>query len=174
MQGDTCNNIYQKSKVVPYAHNTYTMFTDGNQHIVASTNDVKKYPCKKNLRRNFSNVECVCCKRCVPLHKTEWYVSTDYDFSIFVVCALLSARPDERNSTDASQMFICNVCKTCLSKTNNISAPVPIYSRHRIARSGAQFLKGLQEKPEYICTCCQSLLFRRSVAQTSSMLQISL
>ena len=78
--------------------------------------------------------------------------------------ALLSARTDECNSTDASQLFICNVCEMCLSKTNNISASVPIYSCHPIARSGAQFLKALQEKPEYICTCCHHLLFQRSVA----------
>ena len=120
---------------------------------------------QKNLPCNFPNVECVCCKRCVPLHKTERYVSTDYDFSILCVCALLSARTDDRNSTDASQLFICNVCKTCLSKTNNISVSVPIYSHHPIARSGAQFLKALQEKPEYICTCCHHLLFQRSVAR---------
>ena len=53
----------------------------------------------------------------------------------------------------------------CLSKTNNISASVPIYSCHPIARSGAQLLKAFQEKPEYICTCCHRLLFWRSVAQ---------
>ena len=129
---------------MPYAHYTYTMFPDGNQDIVASTNDAKKYWCKKNLPHNFSNVECVCCKRCIPVHKTEQYISTDYDFSMFVVCALLSARTDECNSTNASQLFICNVCKTCtLSKTNNISAFVPIYSCDPIARSGAQFLKAL-------------------------------
>ena len=104
---------------------------------------------------------CLLQATCVPLHKTEQYVSTDYDFSIFVVCALLSAITDECNSTDASQLFICNVCKTCLSKANNISASVPIYSYHPIARSGAQFLKALQEKPEYICTCCHCLLFQQ-------------
>ena len=129
MHGDTFNNIYQKNKVVPYAHHTYIMFTDGNQHIVASTNDAKKYPCKKTFPIIFQMLNVfVASDVRAPLHKTEWYVSTDYDFSIFVVCALLSAKTDESNSTDASQLFICNVCKTCLSKTNNISASVPIYS----------------------------------------------
>ena len=88
-----------------------TIFSDNNEHIAACANGVKKYQCKKTLPCHFSNVECICCKRCVPLHKTEWYVSTDYDFSNFVVCTLLSPRTDDCNSTDASQLFICNVCK---------------------------------------------------------------
>ena len=32
----------KKNKDVPYVHHTDNMFTDGNQHIVGSTNDVKK------------------------------------------------------------------------------------------------------------------------------------
>ena len=94
-------------------------------------------------------------------------------FQILYVCTLLSHGTDDCNSADASQLFICNVCKMCLLNTNNISPSVPIYSHNPIARSGAQFLKALQEKPEYICTCCHRMLFRRLVARFH-MSQISL
>ena len=34
---------------------------------------------------------------------------------------------------------------------------------NRCVNAGAKFLKALQEKPQYVCTCCHRLLFHKTV-----------
>ena len=131
--------------------------------MLVSAKITEKYFYKLCQTNQFTNVNCICCDWCVPQQRAQQYVSTDYDFSFFVVSALLSTKTCETNDVHPVQLFICNVCKASLSKSTDINACIPIYAHNPIARSGAQFLKALQEKPEYICTYCHHLLFRRSV-----------
>ena len=35
--------------------------------------------------------------------------------------------------------------------------------KNKCVISGANFMKSLQEKPEYVCTCCHHLLFKNTV-----------
>ena len=98
-------------------------------------------------------------KVCLNINLKQ-YIATDYDFSCFVVAALLGTKPHVSNDTNAKQLFICNACGICLSKTTDANPCVPLYAHNAI---GSHFLRALKEKPEYICTCCHHLLFCRSV-----------
>ena len=131
--------------------------------MLTSTNNGKKYLCKTCQASQATNVKCVCCDQSVPQHKSKQYIATDYDFSCFVVAALLGTKPHVSNDTNAKQLFICNACGTYLSKTTDANPCVPLYACNAIAWSGTHFLRALKEKPEYICTCCHHLLFHRSV-----------
>ena len=42
---------------------------------------------------------------------------------------------------------------------------VPYYAKYPNAVMGANFLKALNQKPEYVCTCCHHMLFCKSVQQ---------
>ena len=133
IQCASCNNTYPKSKALLYAHGTDNMVTDSDGNMLVSAKITEKYFCKLCQTNQFTNVNCVCCDQCVPQQRAQQYVSTDYDFSIFVVSALLSTKTCERNDTHPVQLFICNVCKASLSKSTNINACIPIYAHNPIA-----------------------------------------
>ena len=65
--------------------------------------------------------------------------------------------------TNENEHFICNVCKAPLMKTTHESQHVPRFAKCPIARVGANFLKALQDKPDFICIVCHQLLFWKSV-----------
>ena len=78
--------------------------------MLTSTNNEEKYLCKTCQASKATNVKCVCCDQSVPQHKSKQYITTDYDFSCFVVAALLGTKTHVSNDTNAKQLFICNAC----------------------------------------------------------------
>ena len=91
------------------------------------------------------------------------YCSTDYDFSLYVVYTLLYNATVGSCETNEHEHFICDVCKATLMKTTHEVQHIPRFATHPITRMGANFLKALQNKPEFICTVCHQLLFWKSV-----------
>ena len=64
---------------------------------------------------------------------------------------------DEHNS------YICLSCDKALHNTSNENPIVPYHVKNKCVISGANFMKSLQEKPEYVCTCCHHVLFKNTV-----------
>ena len=42
---------------------------------------------------------------------------------------------------------------------------LPYYAKYPKAVAGANFLKALNERPEYVCTCCHCMLSHKTVQQ---------
>ena len=57
---------------------------------------------------------------------------------------------------------ICALCDKRLKETSNENPVVPYYAKYPNAVAGANFLKGLNERPEYVCTCCHCMLFHKT------------
>ena len=66
-------------------------------------------------------------------------------------------------SYETGNAYICLSCHTTLTQTNIGNPIVPYYVMEGKLRDGANFLKALNEKPEYVCTCCHQLLFHKTV-----------
>ena len=92
------------------------------------------------------------------------YNKEDYNFSYFVVSQCLQHLP---NSTQEVQ-YICISCDKALTQTSDENPCVPYHTRNANAVTGAEFLKALNEKPEYVCTCCHRMLFCKTVQQFHS------
>ena len=54
---------------------------------------------------------------------------------------------------------ICLSCHTALTTTNNEKPVVQYHIKEGKVRDGANFLKALNEKLEYVCSFCHRLLF---------------
>ena len=79
-------------------------------------------------------------------------------FSNFVVSACVLDDVQGGN-----QMYICDSCSKTLCKTSVENPIVPVHMKDKIIRAGALFLKALNDRPEFVCTCCHRMLFRKTV-----------
>ena len=50
-----------------------------------------------------------------------------------------------------------------IKKTTNENPVLPYYGKYPNAVAGANFLKALNQRPEYVCTYCHSILFCKTV-----------
>ena len=50
-----------------------------------------------------------------------------------------------------------------LIETSSENPVLLYYGEHLCVKAGANFLKALQEKPEFVCTCCHHMLFSKTV-----------
>ena len=62
-------------------------------------------------------------------------------------------------------IYICALCHKRLKETSNENPVVPYYAKYPNAVAGANFLKALNQRPEYVCTCCHCMLFHKTVQQ---------
>lgn len=103
---------------------------------------------------------CTCChrklftrKHCVIFNKMK------YDFNNVIVKKALCQQ--YRYCTPESMEYICNTCH------NNLRAEEPKMPRNAIActskKAAIAFLKACKMKPEFVCTCCHRILFRKTV-----------
>ena len=60
-------------------------------------------------------------------------------------------------------MYICNSCSKTLCQTSVENPIVPVHMKDKIIRAGDLFLKALNDRPEFVCTCCHRMLFRKTV-----------
>ena len=112
--------------------------------------------CYIQLQQNFV---CVCCSRNVEKSMCQLYMKADYDFSNFVVSRCL---PHVRDCED-EQKYICLSCHKRLTETNNDNIVLPYHGRYPNVKAGTNFLKSLQEMPQFVCTCCHRMLFNKTV-----------
>ena len=112
--------------------------------------------CYIQLQQNFV---CVCCSRNVEKSMCQLYTKADYDFSNFVVSQCL---PHVRDCED-EQKYICLSCHKRLTETNNDNIMLPYHGRYPNVKAGTNFLKSLQEMPQFVCTCCHRMLFNKTV-----------
>ena len=87
------------------------------------------------------------------------YNKVDYDFSSFVVSQCLGHVSNYSNE----EQYICPSCDKRLKETRNENPVFPYYGKYPNAVAGANFLKALNQKPEYLCTCYHCMLFRKTV-----------
>ena len=112
--------------------------------------------CYIQLQQNFV---CVCCSRNVENSICQLYMKADYDFSTFVISRCL---PHVRDC-EHEEKYICLSCHKRLQETNNDNIVLPYYGRYPNVKAGTNFLKSLQEMPRFVCTCCHSILFNKTV-----------
>ena len=70
--------------------------------------------------------------------------------------------PDVSDKQDDLK-YICLSCGKTLHITDNENPIVPYHVKDKCLVAAAKFMKLLLEKPEYVCTCCHRLLFRKTV-----------
>ena len=109
--------------------------------------------------QQFENV-CTCCHRNVFNRKGYvFFRERNYNFDHEIVHRALFHT--YHFCAPGRMKYICNTCH------NNLSAKEPKMPRNAAAhlgkRAGENFLKALQNKPEFVCTCCHQMLFRKTV-----------
>ena len=94
-------------------------------------------------------------------HVCELYNNVDYDFTNFVVSQCLG---HVSNSAHEEQ-YIWSLCDKRLKETSNENPVLPYYAKYPKAVAEVHFLKALNQRPEYVCTCCHCMLFHKTVQQ---------
>ena len=147
-----CKRHVTERNFVKFDHRKHSSML--SEHITHSDGDIQ-YICKKCL---ISKVVCVCCKRHVTERNSLVFSEENYDFSNFVVSACVLDDVQGGN-----QMYICNSCSKTLCQTSVENPIVPVHMKDKIIRAGALFLKALNDRPEFVCTCCHRMLFHKTV-----------
>ena len=153
-----CTNTITKICTLKFDINRYTSL---EQHIkdMAKSHKTNCYICKSCHEELQQKLTCVCCNRPMQKQICKIYNKEDYNFSYFVVSQCLQHLP---NSTQEVQ-YICMSCDKALKQTSDEDPCVPYHTRNANAVTGAKFLKALNQKPEYVCTCCHHMLFCKTV-----------
>ena len=63
------------------------------------------------------------------------------------------------------EQYICSSCDKILKETSDENPVVPYYAKYPNAVMGANILKALNQRPEYVSTCCHGMLFHKTVEQ---------
>ena len=85
----------------------------------------------------------------------------DYDITNFVVSQCLG----HASNSAPKEQYICALCDKRLKETSNENPVVPYYAKYPNAVTGVNFLKALNQRPEYVYTCCHHMLFHKTVQQ---------
>ena len=59
-------------------------------------------------------------------------------------------------------IYACHVTKD-LQRQNNDNTVLPHHGRYPHVKASTNFLKSLQEMPQFVCTCCHHMLFSKTV-----------
>ena len=151
---------YEKICSLKFDINRYTSLEKNIQEM-AKSQKTNCYICKSCHEELQQKMICVCCNRQMQKHVCKMYNKEDYDFSYFVVSQCLQHLP---NSIHEVQ-YICTSCNKTLKQTSDENPLVPYHVKYANAVTGANFLKTLNQRPEYACTCCHCMLFCKTVQQ---------
>ena len=102
----------------------------------------------------------VCCNTAVQKDICKIYNKADYDFRSFVVSQCLGHASHPANNED---QYICTSCDKRLKETSNENPVLPYYGKYPHAVAGGNFLKALNKRPEYVCTCIHHMLLHKTV-----------
>ena len=94
-------------------------------------------------------------------HVGKMYNKADYDFSYFVVSQCLK----HVSNSLYEEQYICTSCDKGLKQTSDENPILPYHTKYGNVVTGANFLKPLNQRPEYVCTCCHHMLFHTTVQQ---------
>ena len=84
-----------------------------------------------------------------------------YDFPYFAVSQCLQHLANPIHEVQ----YICTSCNKGLKQTIDENALVPYHAKYANAVTGANFLKALNQRPEYVCMCCHCMVFCKTVQQ---------
>ena len=98
----------------------------------------------------------VCCNAEGQKDICKMYKKVDYDFTSFVVSQCLGHVSNPANNED---QYICASCDKRLKETSNGNPVLLYYGKYPHAVAEADFLKVLNQRPEYVCTCSHHMLF---------------
>ena len=154
-----CTKTMTNICTLKFDSNRYTSLEQNIQEMAKShkTNCYIGKTCHEELQQKMT---CVFNR---PMQKQvcKMYNKQDYDFSYFVESQYLQHLP---NSTHEVQ-YICISCDKALQQTSDENPLVPYHAKYANAVSVAKFLKALNQRPEYVCTCCHCMLFCKTVQQ---------
>ena len=109
---------------------------------------------------NTNQNTCVCSNRAVQKDICKIYNKAGYDFRSFVASECLR---HVSHSANNGNQYICTSCDKRLEEASNENPVLPYYGKYPHAVAGANFLKALNKRPEYVCTCCHHMLFHKTV-----------
>ena len=155
-----CMKTVKKMCTLKFDINTYSSLENNIQEM-AKSQKTNSYICKSCHVELQQKITCVCCNRHMQKHVCKMYNKVDYDFTNFVVSQCLQ---HVSNSVHEEQ-YICSSCDKRLKETSDENPVVPYYAKYPNAVTGANFLKALNQRPEYVCTCCHCMLFHKTVQQ---------
>ena len=87
------------------------------------------------------------------------YNKVDCDFTNFVVSQCLG----HVSNFAHEEQYICTSPDKRLKETSNENPVVQYFGKYPNAVAEANFLKALNQRPEYVCTCCHRMLFHKTV-----------
>ena len=89
------------------------------------------------------------------------YNKVDNDVTNFVVPQCLGYV----SNSAGQEQYICASCDKRLKQTSNENPVLPYYGKYPNAVAEVNILKALNQRPEYVCTCCHHMLFHKTVQQ---------
>ena len=136
--------------------NRYSSLEQNIQEM-AKSQKTNCYICKSCHQELQQKTTCVCCNRQMQKHVCKMYNKEDYDFSYFVVSQCLQHL--------SNLQHLVTSCNKALKQTSDENPVLPYHAKYANAVTGANFLKALNERLEYVCTCCHCMLFWKTVQQ---------
>ena len=155
----TCDKTMKKMLTLKFDIDKYSSLDNTTQEMLKS-NRTTHYICKTCHVQFQPKCTCVCCNRAVQKDICKIYNKAGYDFRSFVVSECLQHVSHSANNED---QYICTSCDKRLQETSNENPVLPYYGKYSHAVAGANFLKALNKRPEYVCTCCHHMLFCKTV-----------
>ena len=154
----TCDKTMKKMLTLKFDMEKYPLLENKTQQML-KTNRMNCYICKSCHIQLQPKCTCVCYNTDVQKDISKMYNKLDYDFTGFVVSQCLGHVPNSGNA----EQYICVSCDKRLKETTNENPVLSYYGKYPNAVAGANFLKALNQRPEYVCTCCHHMLFCKTV-----------
>ena len=135
---------------------------ENNIQEMAKSQKINSYICNScHVQLQQKIYMCVCCYRHMQKHVCKMYNKVDYDVTHFVVSQCLGYV----SNSEHEEQYICALGDKRLKETSNENPVVPYYPKYPNAVVGGHFLTALNQRPEYVCTCCHHMLFCKAVQQ---------
>ena len=113
--------------------------------------------CHKNALEQ--KAKCNICKKDTPSKNSLLFAETNYDIRHYVVGTVAYNVGCGTGGTS----IICAKCDMALKCSTDENPLVSMCLQDPILKSACNFLRAITELPEYACTCCHRLLFRKTV-----------